>query len=290
MPPVRPYLMEQAGDHLDYISVHNYWLPRANALPEFDYLTAVMRSEMPDAYMTIVTDSLRTAGMERLRIAFDEWNLRAWQHPGFPRDKVENYDDPGVRELVDRRRRQNDQADQYTMADALFAASFLNACLRHSEQVAMANIAPLVNTHGPLFVHSKGIVKRTHFHSMWMYANLLQKRVGNVRVTAGTIAAGKTSVAAVDAIATVDESGKQWSVALINRHPSQSVACTLKMKETPLDGTYKATLLTGDSPDSYNDIEHPDRVAPKEVELAFKEGIANLPPHSLVIVDVPVEK
>jgi alpha-L-arabinofuranosidase len=36
------------------------------------------------------------------------------------------------------------------------AASFLNACLRHSEQVTMANIAPLVNTRGPLQCHRSG--------------------------------------------------------------------------------------------------------------------------------------
>ena len=40
-------------------------------------------------------------------------------------------------------------ASQYTMADALFSASFLNACLRHTEDVGMANIAPIVNTRGP---------------------------------------------------------------------------------------------------------------------------------------------
>jgi alpha-N-arabinofuranosidase len=51
-----------------------------------------------------------------------------------------------------------------------------------------------------------------------------------------------------------------------------------------LNGTFKATVLTGDSPDSYNDIEHPDRVSPEKVEISFKKGITHLPPHSLTIV------
>ena len=129
---VSSYLMEQAGKYLDYVSVHNYYLPRADQLPNFDYLTAITKSEAPEVNMTIVTESLRKAGFDRIKIAFDEWNLRAWQHPGFPRDVVENYDAPAIRELVERRRKQNDLASQYTMADALFAASFLNACLRHA--------------------------------------------------------------------------------------------------------------------------------------------------------------
>ena len=281
---VSSYLMEQAGRYLDYVSVHNYYLPRADQLPNFDYLTAITKSEAPEVNMTIVTESLRKAGFDRIRIAFDEWNLRAWQHPGFPRDVVENYDAPAIRELVERRRKQNDLASQYTMADALFAASFLNACLRHSEQVTMATIAPLVNTRGPLFVHPKGLVKRTHFHTLAMYANLLQSRVAVGQVTADKLTQGTESVAVVDAIATSDESGRQWAIALINRHPAEAVACSVKLGDVPLEGTFKATQLAGDSPDAYNDIDHPDRVAPKKVRLAFRQGVADLPPHSLTIV------
>ena len=287
---IHDYLMEQAGKYLDYVSVHNYWLPRANQLPRYDYMTAIAKSEMPDAYMTIVSESLGKAGMDRIKIAFDEWNLRAWQHPGFPRNTVEDYEAPDVRALVERRVTENAVANQYTMADALFAASFFNACLRHSENVTMANIAPLVNTRGLLFVHPKGIVKRTHFHSMAMYANGLQARVAHTQVTAGTLTHGTESVAVVDAIATVDTLGKNWAIALVNRHPSDSVACTIKMKERLLEGDYEATVLTGESPDAYNDIEHPNRVVPRKTKLTLRQGVVTLPAHSLVIMDVPAER
>ena len=258
-------------------------------LPRFDYLTAISRSGQPEAFISDITDSLRTKDPEgRIKIAYDEWNLRAWQHPGFPRGKVANYEAPEVRKLVEKRRAQNDLADQYTMADALFTASFLNACLRHSDIVTMANIAPLVNTRGPLFVHPKGLVKRTHFHALSMYSNLLQPHVSTAQVESGQLEG--TRVAAVDAIATVDDTGKQWSIALINRHPSKAVRCTLDLKGMPLDGTFKATVLTGDSPDSYNDIQRPDRVVPQEIELIIKKGITSLPPHSLTILDISSEK
>ena len=69
------------------------------------------------------------------------------------------------------------------MADALFSASFFNACLRHAEDVGMANIAPLVNTRGPLYVHPRGIVKRTTFHTLALYANQIGSRVGKLDLT-----------------------------------------------------------------------------------------------------------
>jgi alpha-N-arabinofuranosidase len=73
---------------------------------------------------------------------------------------------------------------------------------------------------------------------------------------------------------------------LVNRHPSENVDCTVKMGDTAIDGKYKATLLTGNSPNAFNDIENPNRVIPKEVALSFKNGIVQLPPHSLIIVHI----
>ena len=184
-------------------------------------------------------------------------------------------------------RGKNAIASQYTMADALFSASFFNACLRHAEDVGMANIAPIVNTRGPLYVHPGGIVRRTHFHTMAMYAGGLEKRVGKVLVESGSLVQGNRRLPVVDALATVNPSGRHWVVSLVNRHPDREVACTVKMKERLLEGDYAATVLDGDSPDAYNDIEHPDRVVPEKRKLAFAKGIATLPPHSLTIIKVP---
>ena len=183
-----------------------------------------------------------------------------------------------------------DIASQYTMADALFSASFFNACLRHADDVGMANIAPIVNTRGPLFVHPKGIVKRTHFHAMAMYANELEPRVGKLDIEADELTQGGKSVPVADAIATVNESGKNWAIALVNRHPDMEVACTVQMKDRLVEGEYAALVLTGDSPDAYNDIENPKRVIPRQVTLVFTKGTVNLPPHSLTIIKVPLER
>jgi alpha-N-arabinofuranosidase len=176
------------------------------------------------------------------------------------------------------------------MADALFAASFFNACLRHAEDVGMANIAPLVNTRGPLYVHPRGIVRRTHFHTMAMYANLLGSRVVEVVVEAAPLVHGDRFIPVLDGVVTTDDAGATWSLALVNRHPSRDVACTVTIHDVPLDGRYRATVLSGDSPDSYNDIEHPNRVVPEQTQLRFTEGLGHLPPHSLTIITAPSQR
>ena len=279
-------LLKMAGPYLDYISIHSYWLPLwgSNDMP--DYMTCIMHSESPEQLITDYIGVLEESGYRgRIKIAFDEWNLRGWHHPGFPRKTVQNYGDPEVIKLI-AAREQNLLASQYTMADALFSASFFNACLRHAEDVGMANIAPIVNTRGPLYVHPKGIVKRTHFHAMALYANELEGRVGKLAIKADKLAHGERSVPLVDAIATVNESGRNWAIALVNRHPENEVACTVKMKDLPLEGSYAALVLAGDAPEAFNDIEHPQRVVPKQAKLTFTKGVATLPPHSLTIVKV----
>ena len=47
---------------------------------------------------------------------------------------------------------------------------------------------------------------------------------------------------------------------------------------------YAATVLSGDSPDSFNDIENPNRVIPRKTTLIFTKGVVHLPPHSLTII------
>ncbi len=279
-------LLEAAGPYLDYISIHSYWLHlwERNDLP--DYLTCIFKSEEPEKALTDFVGILEESGYRgKIKIAYDEWNLRSWHHPKFPRTTVQNYTAPEVVRLV-KEREKNEIPSQYTMADALFTASFFNACLRHADDVAMANIAPLINTRGPLHVHPKGIVKRTHFHAMAMYANELEPRVGKLALLSDQLKRGRESVPVADAIATVDESSSRWAIALINRHPGKPLACTLRLGNRAVDGTFPAVVLQGDSPEAYNDIERPDRVVPTKTKIRLTQGLIELPPHSLTILKI----
>ena len=157
----------------------------------------------------------------QIKIAFDEWNLRSWHHPGFQRFEKVDYNDPEIIELV-KARDKSLEPSIYTLSDALFSASFLNSCIRNSDYVTMANIAPLVNQTGPLYVHPEGIVRRTHFHTMSMYVNELQEYVSDTEISGSKLTDGKDSVSVIDAIATVDEEGENWAISLVNRHPSRS--------------------------------------------------------------------
>ena len=267
-----------AGDDLDYISVHQYWIRTAKETP---YTKPIGHVE--SSFAEIIQNLEKTGYRGKVRIAFDEWNLRGWHHPHFPRKSpVKPGDEQAAGSIAERKL--NDVAERYTMLDAIFNACFLNACLRHSEDIGMANMAPIVNTRGPLFVHPKGIVKRTSFHAFAMYANDLEERIAPLDVEQpGDLKKGTTKI---DAVATVNRDGNRWAIALVNRDPFQSVDCTVKLGDRLLDGTFAATILVGDSPEAFNDIEQPDRVVPEKIQLKFSQGVVKLPPHSLTVVQI----
>ncbi|MFX0103556.1 MAG: alpha-L-arabinofuranosidase C-terminal domain-containing protein, partial [Candidatus Hodarchaeota archaeon] len=238
------------------------------------------------------------------------WNLRGWHHPGhgirFSKSSIK------ARDL-------NDLNETYTMADALFSACFLNSCLRHAEHVKMACIAPGVNARGPLHVHPEGIVKRTTYHVLWMYATILQSNIMPCEVNAEKLPILKSEVTSkgpdvasvaeslpilkpvieslpvlksskmskvpvVDAVATTDPEGTILTFALVNKHPNQAVECDLGIPNLPDE--VEGMILEGDSTDAFNDIEHPDRVVPENRRFPINQGSIRLPPHSLVFFNV----
>ncbi|GAA3551924.1 alpha-N-arabinofuranosidase [Microlunatus spumicola] len=266
-------LLEAAGPYVDMVSIHGYWDKLDQVDHPSDYRTAVGQSLGPQHDISRTVAILEAAGLgDRVTIAFDEWNLRGWHHP-----------DGTSRRAIEARDR-NDDNSTYTMADALFSASFLSSCLRAGDTVRMANIAPSVNTRGPLFVHPDGVVRRSTFHTLALFAGELGPLVLDATATSRTL--DGTDVPVLDVLATVSEAGDEVQLVLVNRDPERTLECRVSLGGRLLEGDHPATLLTADGPDAYNDVDHPTSVVPRSVTTHFAEGGTALGPHSLTVVRV----
>ena len=267
-------LLRDAGDLLDFVSIHNYWDGDHDNFNPASYLDCMMKTGLPENDIKNTISILDQSGYRgRIKIAFDEWNLRGWLHPGLfnPRQKM----DIAARD-------KNDINSTYTMADALFAACFLNTCLRNTKDVKMACFSPVVNASGALFVHPKGVVKRTTFHVFSMYTNNLQPNVVPSVVNSDSLTFENKSVPAVDVIVTSNQNKNLLTLVLVNKDPQRAADCDLGLASS--GNTVGAIILSGDSPDAYNDIETPDRVIPLTTQLEVNRGHVQIPPHSLVIL------
>jgi alpha-L-arabinofuranosidase len=278
-----PPMLKEAGKYLNYISIHGYWDPlwQRGTHPS-DYLHCMAFCEAPEQQIRQAVELLNQTGFgDRIRIAFDEWNLRGWHHPGFPGG--------GANQLaMISERGESDRNETYTMADAVFSASFLNGCLRQAKYVQMACVAPVVNVRGPLFVHPNGIVKRTTFHVLRMYSDLLQPNVVQTRVVCDGLHVDQKTVPALDAVATCSDDRKQAAIALINRHPDAPARWKMNIRNTISGERTRITVLSGDSPDAYNDVARPNRVVPQSIESSPSAGYLELPPHSVAVVQINI--
>jgi alpha-N-arabinofuranosidase len=120
-------LLKAAGKDLTFMAVHSYFHNKESIIP---FKECMKFSAGPEKVINGVIANIEEAGFRgKIKIAYDEWNLRHWYHPGFPRKSVVNADDAKAAEFI-KKREDNAIASTYTMADALFTSAFLNACRR----------------------------------------------------------------------------------------------------------------------------------------------------------------
>ena len=279
-------LLRNCADRLEWISIHKYWDGIWNTNDLASYARCMSYTAELDTDINKVRGLLTAMGLEKkIRIAFDEWNLRGWYHPNvhttYQGRTPEEYITP---------RDANDLNASYTMADAVFSACFLNTLLRNADIVGMANFAPVVNTRGAIYTHSDGIVLRTTYHVFDMYVNLMGDTVidswmqdAQSYTTPGL--EGDVIVDCIDCVATLDSVTGAISISCINKHETEAREITQSL---PITGNVKMTSLIGNTANDYNDIGR-NHVYPLSNPDGILERTSNtlrvmLPAHSVNVI------
>jgi len=245
-------LLKMTGHRLKWISIHEYWdwIQQNNDCATYEQSMAY--TDSLETSISKVRGLLTAMGLEKkIRIAFDEWNLRGWYHPNYdsisPDLTKDDYITP---------RDGNDINSLYTMADTLFTACFLNACNQNADIVGMANFAPIVNTRGCIFTHRNGIVLRGTYYVFYMFVKYLGDTIIDLweqdkEVLRLTDRRNRVrTVDAVDVLATSRSDG-MIAVSAINKVASDSRTVDFTV---PGAKQYRIHTLNGDSTESYNDI------------------------------------
>ena len=286
-------LLRRAGCFLDWISIHGYWDGSPDGIHHSSYDQVMLKTgEDLNRDIDRVRAYLTAFGLEKkIKIAYDEWNLRGWFHPNVmnipERDILRQEDEAFYRDRVIGPRNMNDRNSTYTMADAVFSAVFLNTCLRNCDLVKMACFSPAVNTRGAIFTYKEGLVLRPQYFVFELYANLLGDTVldawtEDVKTISGELGGEKRTVDAADVSVTRTEKG--YAIAAINKDPKNGE--TLEMRI--LDDTVRemrVSSVVGASPDAFNDIDR------NEVGITWGEwqpfdGKAVIGPHSVNVIEL----
>ena len=277
-------LLQQAGDQLRWLSIHDYWDTIHEVYKPASYEGAMGLTALLDSKIRKIRGTLTMLGLaDRIKIAFDEWNLRSWHHPNIHR----NLEAGTSRELYVTPQDRNDTNSTYTTADSVFAACFLNTCIRNCDMVKMANFAPAVNTTGVLFTHANGIVRRSTYYVFLLLANLM----GNQAVDLWTEDApvetiNGTQIPLLDLTAAMRTRDGALTISAANKHDCLPQELVLQL------GCHEGTravlhCVTGESRDAYNDIDR-EQVSIHTQALPMERGTLRLtlPPHSANLIEI----
>lgn len=282
-------LLENCGEFLDWISIHEYWDGIHQTNDYADYEQVMAYTYRIGHAIDAVRGLLTAMKLEKkIKIAFDEWNLRGWYHPN-----VHTIKQGVTKEEYLYPRDKNDDNTKYTMADAVFTACFLNELNRNCDIVGMANYAPIVNTRGCIFTHKDGIVLRSTYHVFDMYVNLLGDIVhdswsdDNVVKTLKAKSGDMKEVDMVDALVTSFSEKSGYAVAAVNKESDEEQNLALDFEA---EGKVTVYYISGESTEAYNDIGHEGVTIIKEEMGDFCQGMEiSLKPHSVSVIQIGVE-
>jgi alpha-L-arabinofuranosidase len=235
-------LVEQAGHLIDYLSIHWYVGNRDN-----DFAAYMAMSELVEARLTAFEGLLAALRLQQhlerpIHLAVDEWNV--WY-------RTLPLDGPAI----------NGLEDIYNLEDALLVAMQLNAFIRHSKSVRMANLAQLVNAIAPILTRDDGIVLQSIFYPFEIYSRTCGSTSLDVVWKSETFSGGPyTGVRVLDVSTTLDEGQRKLSVYVVNRSQAEAMETTISLDGGCFGGDVAAYVVNGPHIKAENTFTNPNEV------------------------------
>jgi alpha-N-arabinofuranosidase len=262
-------VLEQAFDYVDYISLHAYFDPEGGRR---QYLASARTMDAMIEEIAAVCDRVAARKRSRrvLKLCFDEWNV--WRQRRFlGADTLQWGQAPRLIE------------DQYTAEDAVVVGSLLMSLLRHSDRLAAACQAQLVNVIAPIRAESDAPAwRQTIFHP---FALTARHAHGNVLYVDHSRRRERIGKANVDLAVTHDPASDRLAIFAMNRHIGEAARLSVRLPGDRWSvGDHFA--LGGENLRSTNAKTHPDRVVPRRSSDHTLDGSGltiSLPPVSWTV-------
>jgi alpha-N-arabinofuranosidase len=261
-------LLPISAAHMDLLSGHHYTERKFKApfTPEdaakYEAAFPAYSGSVMEGVRRLVADyrqrlSSGHPGLDRLRLAIDEW--------GIVRDWNPAPDGPGVGAFE----------HYYPLGDCLASARALHEIIRSADLVAMANWAQTVNVIGAIKASRNHAVLDSVGHLLTLY----RAQVG------GSLVSLKLSAdVPVDAVAALERKTGRFSVGLVNFSPSEEVVLLLKAADGALPRTAQAWRISGPSLSSINVPGKPETVTTRRLTAVDLGDPIRLPAHSITVL------
>lgn len=249
-------ILRECYEHIDYISLHNYFGNPNDNSAEFLGSSVVM-----DEFIRTVIDMCDEIGAEKksekkVNLSFDEWNV--WFHSNEQDKKQEPWQiAPPLLE------------DVYNLEDALVVGSLMITLLKHCDRVKIGCLAQLVNVIAPIMTKTGGgIWAQTIYYPFLLTSKNGRGCVLTTDVACDRYDAGELKeVPYVDSVAVLSEDQKTVTVFAVNRSLEENMELDICFGGLENATCISHTVLTGDDLKAINTIENPNMVTPEELPV-----------------------
>lgn len=271
-------ILDELHPICDYLSLHYY------ARSENEDYASVFNHAV--AMENIIVDTKKLLDRYPARVeSFDRW----YRFPPRQREIQIALDEWGIW--------QNQSSDDYVAdmeavfnwKEALLVASMLNVMQRQSHAVTMATFAQLVNILAPIFTNENGSFCQTIYHPLQLY----REHSGNWKLSCEAESmmlldgdGQPTASACLDVSATYHDEKGEVIVAVVNRHPEQSVSAKVSFVGTEGLEICEAIELNCPSWETVNGFDIADQVTrmAKTDARYDSDGGYGFPPHSITLL------
>ena len=231
-------VLTEAYEQVDMISAHAYYCEHDGDLGSF--LASALDMDHFITSVSATADAVRAHKKvsKRIAISFDEWNV--WYQHRAESQPPTGDDWPVAPVLLE---------DRYNVADAVVVGSLLISLLRHTDRVAAASLAQLVNVIAPIMTEPGGRSwKQTIFHPFSQASAAAVGDVLQVAIDVPTYETAKFGDAAlVDAVATHDPQTGAAALFAVNRSTTQEARLEVDLRSIP--GLHLTSASTLSNPD-----------------------------------------
>lgn len=242
--------LEEAWEHVDYLSMHYYAGNRENDTPSF-LASAVQFEQFVDTLEGVLRYvKAKKRSKHNVYLSWDEWQV--W-YKGDPLQG--NWTEaPHLAE------------EMYNLEDALVVGQWLNVFLRKSHVLKIACVAQIVNVISWLHTRGDELLKHPSFYVFQLVSNYARGQALDVLVKAPHVETKKYGdVPVLDVSASYDEASGEGAIFIVNRSLRENVVTELIWQDGCNPTICEAWQLAGDDPKALNTWENPDHLVARPI-------------------------
>ncbi|MBR3998682.1 MAG: alpha-N-arabinofuranosidase [Clostridia bacterium] len=270
-------VLRHVYDHVDYLSLHNYYGNPENDTPGF--LACSLEMDSFIRTVTAICDYIKKIKRSRktMYLSFDEWNV--WFHShGTPFEKW-SVAPPQLEDI-------------YNFEDALVVGCLLMTLLKHCDRVKMACLAQLVNVIAPIMTENNENGGRcwaqTIFYPFMHASQYGRGTVLDARIESPTYDTRRIKDVPYLETCCVKNDG-EITVFAVNRSLDEDLAIECDLSAFAADSVIEQLYMTNDDMKAINTADNPDNVVPEaggDAKIENGKLTATLGKHSWNVIRV----